>query len=49
MFPTRINKGNTQLVAKCFFANGKVHYENYSKYYDYKPSKRSLFKKNISE
>lgn len=26
-------KGNKQLVARCFFCNSKVKYENYEKYY----------------
>lgn len=30
----QINKAGTQLMARCFFCQGKVTLENYSKYYD---------------
>ena len=28
------NKSNSQIVARCFFANGKTEYNNYDKYYN---------------
>ena len=33
MFEIHYSKKGTQLIGRCFFANGKVRYENYSKYY----------------
>lgn len=42
----QINKAHVQLMARCLFAFGKVHYENYAQYYkdvDFSHKPKKLF------
>lgn len=36
-----IKNNKVQLVARCFFANSKAAYENYSKYWNKKNTKKN--------
>lgn len=36
-----IKNNKVQLIAHCFFANSKAVYENYSKYWDKKNTKKN--------